>query len=125
MKRNNEEQLIAQALETVFTEEQKQYEQGEVPPLSPGFKARMMALRSNSWTDFSSKSTLGGQRIVMQSSVVRTMNLESLPDSMCRRKQGASMRNFKSSAWGATFCQLVNKRGRNSSIVAKTFAVWQ
>lgn len=43
MKRNNEEQLIAQALKTVFTEEQKQYEQGEVPPLSPGFKARMMA----------------------------------------------------------------------------------
>ncbi len=43
MKRNKENQLIERALTIAFQEEQRPYEQGEAPQLSPDFKARIMA----------------------------------------------------------------------------------
>ena len=43
MKRNKEDRLIEQALTVAFQEEQRPYEHGEAPQLSPGFKARIMA----------------------------------------------------------------------------------
>ena len=43
MKRTKEDQLIEQALTIAFQERMRAYEQVEVPPPSPDFKARIMA----------------------------------------------------------------------------------
>ena len=61
--------------------------------------------------------------MVMSSSLMRRVNRENLPSSRCNRKQGASIRKFKSNGCSADFCHFSNNLGRYSSITAIIFEV--
>ena len=54
--------------------------------------------------------------MVMSSSLMRRVNRENLPSSRCNRKQGVSIRKFKSNGFSAVFCHFSNSLGRYSSI---------